>query len=112
MLTGLYPTAPAGLGGYGQLEDLALQPSVLQLDPVHARAQFVADLDRLHRTGAGLRDLADQRARADYQRAQAGVPKPYQKPYRPKVADATQYMVAAIMRDAALDDYDRRTRAR
>lgn len=63
---------------FARVTRLALQPSVLALDPTVARAQFVRDLDRRGLAAGG-----------------------------PKVDPAYQGMLRGILREQALATYDR-----
>ena len=102
--------------GFDDVTRLALQPSVLDLDPDFARAMFLRDINRTHQGGAAReqRRLTEERAAFDEDRRQREtaaqrtfrtLPEKEQK-YRPS-GNPNQYMIDAILRDNAIAQYDR-----
>lgn len=94
------------------LLELALQPSVLAMGQERARGQFIADLDKRrvlqmtsrHEREGIEREQFDERVRRGEKTPQGTTPR-----FRP--SNPNQYMIDAIMRDAAIQQYDARVQA-
>lgn len=93
---------------------LALQPSVLGMDPAFARAQYVRDLDRTQARGLGMVQRTGQQERHDFDRAlyARDAASPYtaipakDRRYHSPSGQATAPLLARLLRDAALQQYD------
>ena len=102
--------------GFGDVTRLALQPSVLDLDPEFGRALFLRDIARTHQGGTAREQqrLTAERAAFDEdrrhreteaQRTFRTLPEK-EKQYHPS-GNPNQYMIDAILRDNAIAQYDR-----
>lgn len=95
---------------------LGLQPSALDLDPGFARAQFIQDLDRTQQRGGAVGRQQAQQHRYDFDRdlqARDTAARrthrnltPQERRYHAPAGEATAPLLARLMRDAALQQYD------
>lgn len=103
--------------GFADVANLALQPSVLALDPQFARGLFLRDLTRESGSAAALRSRSDQANRAAFDAAERerksgkhgfGFLQPDAPRPRYQVASAQQSLLDGVLRQNAIDSYDRR----
>ena len=108
--------------GFADVTRLALQPSVLALDPGFARAQFLRDLANRQRINQGVSDRAELENRQAYDARirelhsgkhgygflapGAETDRKWNPRYKP-AGNPNQYMIDAILRDNAIAEYDR-----
>lgn len=89
------------------LLDLALQPSVLSMGTDRARVQFMHDLNQrrtLQMTSRAEREAIERSAFDE--RVRRGEKSKHGTPLRFRPSNPNQYMLDAIMRDAAIQQYD------
>lgn len=104
--------------GFADVAAQALQPSILGLDPTFARGLLVRDLNRVGAARAGTRGRVEQGHRAAFDASERdrtsgqhgfGFLQPHALTPRYKPAgNQSQYMLDALLKQASLDDYDRR----
>lgn len=111
------------MAGFADVTRLALQPSVLALDPAFARAQFMRDItntQRLHQSQGAREDLdARQAYDARIRELHSGQhgfgflapgaenDTRWNPRFRAPSSNPNQYMIDAILRDNAIAEYDR-----
>lgn len=104
--------------GFADVAQQALQPNILGLDPSFARGLLVRDLNRVGAAQQTQRadqrrgfDTAVQLAEKTRKSGQQGYgflqPKARTPRYTP-VGNQSQYLVDALLKQASLDEYDRR----
>jgi len=104
------------VAGFEDVLQLYLQPSALETDPDFARGMFLRDLNRRHLLGTSLRNQSLQQDRANFDRDLSARGAEAQRTFRnltPKEqkyhppGNQSQYMIDAILRDNAIQTYDR-----